>query len=126
MLTPVVLPPGRAKLAISPEATRSPFRDDRDRARRLLRRADCRSAEGEDDARLRPDQRLGELRQPLDMALGEPDLDADVAAIDQPERRQRVPEPGRERLDIVRRVDAQDADDRQVFAILRECRDGGA
>ena len=60
------------------------------------------------------------------MALGEPDLDADVAAIDQPERCQRILETRGERLDIVRRVHAQGADDRQVFAILRKSRHGGA
>src|SRR6266404_1120799 len=60
------------------------------------------------------------------MALGEPDLDADVAAIDQPEGRQRILEPRGEWLDIVRRVDAQDADNRQVFGVLCQCRDGGA
>jgi hypothetical protein len=34
--------------------------------------------------------------------------------------------PVAEWLDIVRRVDAQDADNRQVFGVLRQCRDGGA
>jgi len=60
------------------------------------------------------------------MPIGEPHLEADVATIDQPERRQRVPEPGRERLDGVRGVDAQDADSREVFRILRKHRHGGA
>jgi hypothetical protein len=68
---------------------------------------------------------LGELREALEMPLGKPDLEADIAAIDQPECRQRVPEPGRERLDAVRRVAPQDANDRQVVGILRKCRNGG-
>jgi hypothetical protein len=68
---------------------------------------------------------VGTLRQPLGMALGEPDLQADIAAIDQPQRRQRILEPRRRGLDRVRRVDAQDADNRQVSGILRKCRDGG-
>ena len=56
-LTPVVLPPGRGHAVDQPEGNESsPGRDDRDRARRALRRTDCRTAEGEDDARLRPDQ----------------------------------------------------------------------
>ena len=107
-------------------AGRRPFTRDDGPWRRLLCRADHRSAEGDDDARLRSDERLGELRQALGMAFGKPDLEADVAAIDQPERRQRVPEPGRERLDAVRRGAPQDADDRRVVGILRECRNGGA
>jgi hypothetical protein len=53
-----------------------------------------------------------------------PDLQANVAAIDQPERRQRIPEPCG--LDAARRIDAQDADNRQVFRVLRECRTRGA
>jgi len=69
---------------------------------------------------------LGELRQPRGIALGEPDLEADVVAIDQPERRQRGLEPRGEGLDGVRHVDAQDADDRQVVGFLRKCRDGEA
>jgi hypothetical protein len=107
MLTPVMLPPGLGQAGNKPGGDEvAGIPDDRDRARRLLRRADCGVAKGEDDARLRLDQRFGELRQPLNMAPGEPDLDADVAAIDQPERRQRSLEPSGERLDGVRRVDA--------------------
>jgi len=60
------------------------------------------------------------------MPLGKPDLEADIAAIDQPERRQRIPDPRGRRLDGVRRVAPQDADDRQVVGILRKCRNGGA
>ena len=112
--------------AISPLARRSAFATIGIVLVACCAARDCRRAEGEDDARLRPDQRLGELRKPLDIALGEPDLEADVAAIDQPQRRQCIPEPRGGRLDGVRRVDAQDADNRQVFGILRKCRDGGA
>jgi hypothetical protein len=117
---------GFGQAANQPGGEQVAERDDRYCARRPLRRADCRNAEGEDDARLHLDERLGELGQPFGMALGVPELEADVAAIDQPERRQCVLEPGRGRLDIVRRVDAQDADNRQIVGFLRQCRDGDA
>src|SRR5438128_2249648 len=60
------------------------------------------------------------------MALGEPDFEADVAAVYQSERRQRILEERCLRFDGIRRVDAQPADQRQVFGILRKCRSSGA
>src|SRR5437773_7508624 len=56
------------------------------------------------------------------MALGEPEIDADVAPIDLPERGQGIPKNRWEWLDIICRVNAQDADKRQVCRILRICR----
>ena len=96
------------------------YRDDRDRVRRLLGRAHRRIAGGDDNARLLADQRLREFRESLGMSLGELELDADVAVIDLPERRQGAPKDSRERLDVIRCVNAQDADEREVFGILRK------
>src|SRR6202007_2299811 len=89
---------------------------------RLLRRLDRRVAEGHYDSRIIGDQRLREFREPFDLALGEPVLEANVATIDLPECRQRASKLCRHRLDRVRRVDAQDPDEREICGILRNCR----
>jgi hypothetical protein len=59
------------------------------------------------------------------MALGEPDFEADVAAVYQSERRQRILEERCLRFDGIRRVDAQPADQREISGILRRCRSCG-
>jgi hypothetical protein len=126
MLTPVVLPPGLAKPPISPLARRSAF------ATIGIVLVACCAARiaGGPMARMTlafartSDWASSGNRSIWSSAL--PDLEADVAAIDQPEGRQRILEPRGERLGIVRRVVSQDADDRQVFVILRKCREGSA
>ena len=125
-LIPVRLPPGLARLAISPEATRSLVLAKIGIVRVAACAARGRLTLGDDNARLVPDQRRCYLGETPGIALCEAEIEADVAAIEEPERRQRIPDPRGRRLDGVRRVDAQDADKRQVVGFLRQCRDGDA
>jgi len=55
------------------------------------------------------------LGQQLDVPLGEPDIDTDIATIDEPTVRQRILKSGGERLEGIRR--RQDADNREIFRI---------
>jgi hypothetical protein len=66
------------------------------------------------------DQLSGQFGQSLGMSLGEPELDADVAVIDLPERCQCIPKNTRERLNVIWGVDAQNANEREVFRTLRK------
>ena len=68
---------------------------DRDRARRRLRRARGRLTLRDDNARLVPDQRRRQLGKPRWIALGEAEIEADGAAIDIAERGQRLAKPPR-------------------------------
>ena len=113
MLTPVTLPPGRARLAMNLASTRSSAI-----ATIGIELVACCAARVAGSpavtmtARLR-DQRFGELGQPLGVALGKPELEANIAAVDLSERGQGGAELRRHRLDGVRRVDAQHCDQRQ-------------
>jgi hypothetical protein len=52
----------------------------------------------------------------------EPELDTNVATIDLPKGCQGIAKDGWNRFDVLWRVEAQDADERQVSGVLRECR----
>lgn len=85
MLIPVMLPPGRARLATSPVSTGSaaiPPHDDWDRAGRVLGSKVSRRAGGHDEIHLQGDQLGGQHGQLIVPILREAVLDEDVLALD--------------------------------------------
>ena len=77
-----MLPPGLARLAISPTPTRSLVLATIGIVRVAAFAARAAADPGDDNARLVPDQLRRHLGQPLVIALGEAVIEADGAAID--------------------------------------------
>ena len=94
LATPVMFPPGRAKLAMSPAPTGSamPAKTMGDRPGRLLRGKRRWRSWGDDNVRLETDQLGRKLGQSLDPPARKSDFDGNVLPLDVAELAQPLPE----------------------------------
>ena len=82
-LSPVTLPPGRARLATIPLSTGSVTRhDDRHRPRRVPRRLYRRCGGGDQDINFQLNQFERERRETIECALSPPLLNEDLTSLD--------------------------------------------
>src|SRR5215468_9959189 len=81
---PVTLPPGWERLATKPKPywVRARCHDDWDRARCFSRREVSWKGRGNNHAWIEAHQIVGQIWQAVEIAIGEPKLEADVAALD--------------------------------------------
>jgi len=93
MVKPVTFPPGRAKLATSPDSTGLPLdANDRYRAGRRFGRQGAGRASRHDDIRLRANQLGCQGRETIVHPFGPAVLDSDVFALDMAKVAQLLPE----------------------------------